>query len=161
MKIIIIVAMTSDRLIGRDGRLPWQDPNDLRHFKQTTSGHAVIMGRKTFDSIGKALPNRRNIVVSRNHSFAAPPGQPVDVVHSFEDAIALCRERNETKSFIVGGAEIYKLALPLADEVLITTIDRRGLTGDTYFPEWNPSEWEAEPIESLLPLRVTRWRRRR
>lgn len=168
MKIIIIVAMTPERLIGREGRLPWHEPEDLRHFKRTTMGHAVIMGRKTFESIGKALPSRRNIVVTRDRglvgkisggSMTHPTG--LDVVHSLDDAIELCRQRGEDKAFIIGGAQIYEQALPIADEMIVTIIDRQGLAGDTYFPDWNPADWEASEIAKGTPLRIIKYRRKR
>jgi dihydrofolate reductase len=174
MQIIIIVAMTADRVIGRAGRLPWHEPEDVKHFKRTTVGHAVIMGRKTFESIGKPLPDRRNIVVTRDRGYAerlqssanrlvestsatvpagvCAPLQPagdarpttttLDVVHSLDDAIELCRRRCEDTAFVIGGAQIYEQALPIADEMIVTMIDRPGLTGDAYFPQWNPAEWQ-------------------
>ena len=176
MKTIIIAAMTRDRVIGREGGVPWHEAEDLRHFKRTTTGHAVIMGRKTFESISKPLPNRRNIVVTRNPDYKPPEPQPpgpdprspianrqssIDVVHSLDEALGLCRDRNEEKAFIVGGAKIYELALPIADEMIITRIDRDDVTGDTYFPLWNPDDWEALPSAGSASLTVARYRRKR
>lgn len=156
MKRSIIVAMTPHRLIGNQGRLPWHEPEDLKHFKCTTIGHAVIMGRKTFESIGRPLPERRNIVVTRNPSFTAAG---IDSVRSLDDALTLCLARNETAAFIIGGAEIYRLALPLADEMIVTWVDRDGLTGEAFFPEWNPAEWEEMESSSSGPLRFVTYRR--
>ncbi|MFH1417459.1 MAG: dihydrofolate reductase [Planctomycetota bacterium] len=163
MKIIIIVAMTRDRVIGRDGAIPWRDPEDMRHFKRTTTGHAVVMGRKTFESIGKPLPDRRNIVITRNPDYVpAALGSPsrvsqsssrgsqssivdrrssINIVCSLDEALELCRGRNEEKAFIIGGAQTYELALPIADEMIITHIDQDGITGDAHFPAWSADEW--------------------
>jgi dihydrofolate reductase len=183
MKTIIIAAMTRDRVIGREGGVPWHEPEDLRHFKRTTTGHAVIMGRKTFESISGPLPNRRNIVVTRNPDYKPPEPKPptpdprspivnressivnrqssIDIVHSLDEALGLCRDRNEEKAFIVGGAQIYELALPIADEMIITRIDRDDVTGDTYFPVWYPDDWEALPSSGSASLTVARYRRKK
>jgi dihydrofolate reductase len=159
MKIILIVAMTADRLIGKDGQIPWHEPEDLKFFKQVTTGHAIIMGRKTFDSIGRALPGRRNIVITKNAEWKAPSSVVIDVVHSLDAALGLCRERKEQKAFIVGGAQIFALALPLADEMLVTFVDRADLTGDTFFPEWNPADWIEEESRMSGSLRFVHYRR--
>lgn len=156
MQVILIAAMTPDRLIGSGGTLPWHEPEDLKFFKQTTTGHAVIMGRKTFDSVKKPLPNRRNIVITRDKSWHA---DGVDVVHSLDAALELCRQRNEAEVFVVGGAEIYALALAVADEMLITFVDRPNLAGDTWFPKWNPSDWIEEESRQSGSLRFVRYRR--
>ena len=156
MTISLIAAMTPARLIGSGGKLPWHEPEDLKFFKQSTNGHAIIMGRKTFDSVGKALPNRRNIIITRDKTWRA---EGVDVVHSLDAALELCRARNETNVFVVGGAEIYALALPVADEMLITFVDRPNLTGDTWFPQWNPADWSEEESRQSGALRFVRYRR--
>jgi dihydrofolate reductase len=190
LKLIIIVAMTKDRVIGKDGRVPWHEPEDLRHFKRTTEGHAVIMGRKTFDSIGaKPLPGRRNIVVTRNaalitrlpdaaaswrstpNPFAVTPGAlrradlPVgtslDVVLSLEEAIDLCRTRSEEVVFIAGGAAIYQQALPLADEMIVTEIPHEDVAGDTYFPAWDRSEWLPVATAEKPTFTITTYRRQK
>jgi dihydrofolate reductase len=165
MKLIIIVAMTKDRVIGRDGRVPWHEPEDLRHFKRTTMGHAVIMGRKTFDSIRKPLPGRRNIVVTRNpkSEIRNPKSSPtsLDVVHSLEEAIELCRARGEEKAFIAGGGEIYAQALPLADEMIVTEIAREGVAGDTHFPDWDRSRWSPTATTNGPTFTITSYERQR
>jgi len=144
MRTIIIVAMTSDRVIGRDGRLPWHVPGDLKFFKRTTMGHAVIMGRKTFESIGKPLPGRRNIVMTRGEGLADVPATPsIDVVRSLEQALALCRDRDERKAFVIGGGQIYALALPVADEMIVTHVEDPTVVGDTHFPIWHQREWQC------------------
>ncbi|HVP11176.1 MAG TPA: dihydrofolate reductase [Phycisphaerae bacterium] len=173
MKTIIIVAMTRKRVIGKAGRIPWHDSEDLKHFKQVTTGHAVIMGRKTFESVGKVLPGRRNIVVTRRANAdagagfaaqaesgvlpsAAGPPAPLDFVHSLDEALDLCRRRNEEKAFIIGGGQIYALALPVADEMIVTWIDRDDITGDTLFPEWDAHQWvETTPLAHAFPRAIT------
>jgi dihydrofolate reductase len=164
MRVILIVAMTRDGLIGRDGRMPWHDSEDLRHFKRTTTGHAVIMGRKTYESIGKPLPGRRNIVLTR----AAPPtsltaldaNTTLDYAASLEDALAICRDQSEEKVFVIGGAEVYRDALPRADELIVTWMPGEGLPGDTFFPAWNPAEWtEGVPHDAQFPRALCYTRR--
>lgn len=147
MRIIIIAAMTKDRVIGKDGGVPWHEPEDLRHFKRTTTGHAVIMGRKTFESIGRALPDRRNIIITSNPAYRLPESSTADsqssivTVGSLDEALELCRRRNEEKAFIVGGGQIYGQAMGIADEMILTHIDGDDISGDTYFPTWNDDDW--------------------
>ncbi|MBN2561251.1 MAG: dihydrofolate reductase [Phycisphaerae bacterium] len=169
MKTIIIVAMTRNRVIGKDGSVPWREPEDLKHFKRTTTGHAVIMGRKTFESIGKPLPKRRNIVVTHNPSYALPAPRSsivssessIHIVHSLEEALQLCRQRNEEKAFIIGGGQTYEQALPIADEMIITQIERDDVAGDTYFPAWNDSDWSQVAEAGTTALRIITFRRNR
>jgi len=126
----LIVAVARNGVIGKGGALPWHVSEDLKHFKKTTSGHVIIMGRKTHDSIGRALPKRRNIVVTRQPGalFAG-----CEAAHSLAEAIALARTTDDCP-FIIGGASLYEEALPLATELHLTTIDEE-VDGDTYFPE--------------------------
>jgi dihydrofolate reductase len=131
----IIVAADRNNVIGKDNALIWHLPNDLRYFKEKTTGHAIIMGRRTFESVGKPLPNRRNIIITRNPGFKA---EGCEVVTSLEAAMALVNPQDE--NFIVGGEEIYRQALPLADRVYLTRIDH-AFEGDRHFPELGP-EWE-------------------
>ncbi len=156
MKTIIIVAMNRDHVIGQDGGIPWHIPEDLKFFKRTTTGHAIIMGRKTFESIGKPLPNRRNLVISRNPDYRACAG--VEPATSLESAIRACRDRGEQKAFVIGGAQVYAIALNLADEMIITHVDADDVAGDTYFPDWDKQEWERigladESLESAVLYR--------
>jgi len=125
----LIVAVARNGVIGRDGALPWHVSEDLKHFKKTTTGHVIIMGRNTHDSIGRALPGRRNIVVTRT-AGAVFPG--CETANSLEEAIALARTTDNCP-FIIGGASLYEEALPLATELHVTTIDE-DVEGDTYFP---------------------------
>jgi len=126
----LIVAVARNGVIGKDGGLPWHVSEDLKHFKKTTHGHAVIMGRKTHDSIGRPLPKRRNIVVTRQPGTLFPG---CEAAHSLDEAIALARTTDDCP-FIIGGASLYEEALPLATELHLTTIDE-DVDGDAYFPE--------------------------
>lgn len=137
-----IAAMSENRVIGKDNRLLWHMPNDLKHFKNTTSGHTVIMGRKTFDSVGKRpLPKRRNIIITRQNVSV----EGCEVVHSIDAALALCAGEDEV--FIVGGAEIYKLALSVTNRIYLTVIHHH-FDGDTFFPELNETEWKEMSREN-------------
>lgn len=172
--------MTPQGLIGRGGALPWHDPADLTHFKRTTIGHAVIMGRKTFESIGKPLPKRRNIVLTRDAAWAAhvlrqfnsPPtasrdkadagvvAASLDTADSLDAALALCRRRDEETAFVIGGAQIYAAALSRADEMIVTWMHRPDAAGDTFFPAWNKADWIATPTPNDAGLDIVRYARR-
>ncbi len=134
MKIIIIAALDKNGLIGNKGSLPWHFSEDLEHFKKTTSGNFVIMGKKTFQSIGKPLPNREIIVLSRSSDFKP---QGVRVAGSIKEALSMAKE----KVFIAGGASIYKQFLSKADKMILTVIDKE-FEGDKYFPDFNTSNWK-------------------
>ena len=134
MTVSIIVAIGENNAIGKDNQLLWHLPADLRHFKNKTSGHTIIMGRKTFDSVGKPLPNRRNIVVTRQDIKI----EGCEVVKSIDDALDLCRDEEEV--FIGGGAEIYKLAMPKTDRIYLTIVHQE-FDADTFFPKIDFSEW--------------------
>lgn len=136
-RVALIAAMARDRVIGRDNTLPWRLPEDLRHFKATTLGHPVIMGRKTWESLPSgALPGRRNLVVSRNPDYAATGAE---VAGSLTAALALAAPAPEV--FVIGGAELYALALPLAERLHLTEIDLT-VAGDAWFPEFDPTHWQ-------------------
>ncbi|HEX5804098.1 MAG TPA: type 3 dihydrofolate reductase [Azospira sp.] len=137
----LIAALDRDRLIGRDNALPWRLPEDLRHFKATTLGKPVIMGRKTWESLGRPLPGRRNIVVSRNADYAL---QGAELVGSLEAALRLAAEAEEV--FVIGGAELYRQALPLAQRLYLTEIDASH-AGDAWFPAFAADEWREAARE--------------
>ncbi|HRX83725.1 MAG TPA: dihydrofolate reductase [Phycisphaerae bacterium] len=140
----LAAAVAANGVIGRDGQLPWHLPDDLRHFKALTLDHAVIMGRRTWASMGTPLPRRRNIVVSRQYAQAPDPG--VELVRSLDEALALTAD-SAGPVFIVGGAGLYAEALPRADVLHLTEIDA-AVEGDVYFPELDRSAWvlqEATP----------------
>lgn len=134
MTVSAVVAIAENNAIGKNNQLLWHLPNDLKHFKQITSGHTVIMGRKTYESVGKPLPNRRNIIITRQK--ISIPG--CEVVGSVEEALSLCSAEQEV--FIVGGAEIYRLAMPLTDRIYLTIVHRE-FEADAYFPAINKAEW--------------------
>ncbi|MCB2194447.1 MAG: dihydrofolate reductase [Bacteroidetes bacterium] len=135
--ISIIVAVAENNVIGKDNSLIWHLPRDLKHFKETTSGHYIIMGRKTFESNGRPLPNRTNVIITRDKNYKA---EGCIVVHSLEDAIKEAKEDSE--AFIIGGGVIYEMAMPLVDRIYLTKIHHK-FEGDTYFPEINMDEWEV------------------
>ncbi len=134
----VIVATDQENGIGKDNQLLWRLPNDLKFFKKVTTGHAIIMGRKTFDSVGKPLPNRRNIVVSRQPNLKI---EGVEVFDNLGNAINACK--NEDEFFVIGGGEIYKEALPFAQQLYLTKVDAT-LNADTFFPELKAIEWEVK-----------------
>jgi len=138
MNINLIVAIDEKNGIGKNNLLPWHLPADLKHFKAITTGHPIIMGRKTFDSIGKALPNRRNIVISRQSGLKIPG---VEVCHSLEDGIKLLKGENEV--FVIGGAQVFEKALPLAN-ILYLTIIHQNFDADVFFPQINLKKWIEE-----------------
>ena len=144
MIVSIIVAIGENHAIGKNNQLLWHMPNDLKHFKDITSGRTIIMGRKTFDSVGKPLPRRRNIVVTRQDITI--PG--CEVVKSIEDGLALCKDEDEV--FIGGGAEIYKLAMHLTDRIYLTII-HKSFDADTFFPEIDKLEWKEVKREDFEP----------
>lgn len=137
----IIVAMARNRTIGVDNTLPWRCPEDLKHFKALTMGHHMIMGRKTYDSIGKPLPGRTTVVVTRNAGLKI---EGCLIAHSLEQAIAACA--GDEATFIVGGAELYAQALPLVDTLHITEI-QQDVEGDAHFPAFDKAEWQEASRE--------------
>ena len=140
MTTTIIAAVASDRGIGRGGDLAFHISADLKRFKALTTGHTVIMGRKTFESLPKgALPNRRNIVITRDPSLTFPGAETAT---SVEAAIAIALSAGETDTFIIGGAQIYAQSLPLADRLEITAIDSPAPGADVFFPEIDPAQWQ-------------------
>src|SRR5476651_6316 len=135
MTVTIVVAISENHVIGKDNKLLWYLPNDLKHFKDITTGHTVIMGRKTYNSVGKPLPKRRNIVITRKPIEI----EGCEVVNSLEAAIALCKD--EAEVFIVGGAEIYRQAMPVCNRIYLTIV-HHSFDADTFFPEIDYKEWK-------------------
>ena len=138
--ISMIVAADENNVIGKDNQLIWHLPDDLKFFKKKTSGHCIIMGRHTFESVGKPLPNRTNIIITRDKNYAA---EGCKIVNTLEDALALAK--GDDNPFIVGGEQIYRLALPLADQVYLTRIHHE-FEGDRHFPELGNDWIETESI---------------
>jgi dihydrofolate reductase len=137
----LVVAMARNRVIGRDNQLPWRLPADLAYFKRVTIGHPVIMGRRTHESIGKALPGRLNIVVSRNPAYRAPG---CTVVGSLDDAWKVAGDAAEVS--VIGGTSLFAEALPVADRIHLTEVDAE-VAGDTYFPQLDRGAWTEREVE--------------
>lgn len=139
--ISLIAALAENRCIGIDNKLPWYLPEDLKYFKAATTGKPIIMGRTTFDSLGKPLPNRTNIVITRNAEFAH---EGVKVAHSLEEALkiseAVAHIQGGDEVVVIGGAQIYALALPLADRLYLTEV-HKSVEGDAFFPEFDKAQW--------------------
>jgi len=137
MMLSLIVAMANNRVIGKDGAIPWHIPEDMKHFKRLTMGKPIIMGRKTYESIGKSLSGRTNIVVTRNPDFEA---EGVTVTHSLLEALEFAKTLNSEEIFVIGGEQLYAAALPDADRLYLTYVDTE-VEGDTFFPEFDRNEW--------------------
>ncbi len=135
-RITLIAALGANQVIGRDGQMPWHLPEDLAHFKATTMGHPLLMGRATFASIGRPLPGRRTIVLTRNPEWHHAD---VEVAHSFPAALTLVGPADEV--FVAGGGQVYAEALPWAHRMVLTEVDGEP-DGDTYFPPWDRSRWQ-------------------
>jgi dihydrofolate reductase len=151
VKISLIAAMAANRVIGRQGIIPWKIPGEQKIFQKITLGHAVIMGRKTFESLAQPLPGRTNIIVTRQTDYRA---SGCVVVHDLSSAIQCCPE-DEEEAFVCGGGQLYDQALPLADRIYLTVILRE-ILGDTYFPDIPSAEFrikESKTIEGVEPYR--------
>ena len=145
MNIILIAAMASNRAIGRNNNIPWDIPGEQARFKDITMGHPLIMGRRTWQSIGRPLPGRRNIVVTRNKDFQAPGGE---VVHSLEQGIAACS--GAEKVFIIGGEQLYRLGLEQADTLILTVLEGK-VDGDAFFPKFSSPPFRLVQTEKFGP----------
>ncbi|MCX7179696.1 MAG: dihydrofolate reductase [Proteobacteria bacterium] len=143
-RITLIAAVARNRVIGQNNAMPWRLPEDLKRFKALTLGHPVIMGRKTWDSLGRPLPGRLNIVISRSAKLAVPGAQRVD---SLPGALSAAAASGANEAYVIGGAEIYQQALPLADCLQLTEIDR-DFAGDAFFPEFAAADWRETRRES-------------
>ena len=139
LEIIVIAAVSKNGVIGKGGKMPWHLPDDLKNFAKLTKGHPVLMGRKTFESIGHPLPQRDNIVLTRDKELKA---LGCIVVTSLSEAISLASSKGTGKLFIIGGAEIYKAVIQSANVMFLTEVDVEIDGGDAFFPEWNESDWE-------------------
>ena len=147
-----IVAVSENQVIGKENALPWHMPDDMAYFKNTTWGHHIVTGRKNYEAEGEALPGRVNIVLTRKENYHIPDGI---VAHRLEDAVAIAREAGEEELFIVGGAEIYNLAMEITDRIYLTRIHAT-MEGDTFYPPLNMDNWEevsreAHPIDQRNP----------
>ena len=153
MLISAIVATAKNNVIGKDNQIPWYLPADLAYFKKTTLDHHIIMGRNSFHSIGRPLPKRTNIVVTRDLFFTA---QGVLVAHSVEEALGMAFDGGEAEVFIIGGGEIYRETADLWDRIYVTEVDLE-VPGDVFFPAINPEEWEEIWSETHLPDEKNEW----
>jgi dihydrofolate reductase len=148
--VTIVAAVADNGVIGREGGLPWRIPDDLQRFKRLTMGHTIIMGRKTWESIGRPLPGRKTVVVTRQPEYAAAHDS-VSIAASLDDAIRVAEAAGDNEAFVVGGAEVYLEALPIVDRLYFTEV-AADVEGDAYFPlnfdtfEWN--EWESLETEA-------------
>ncbi|WLE97048.1 MAG: dihydrofolate reductase [Candidatus Electrothrix communis] len=158
MEIILIAAMAANRVIGRGKVIPWDIPGEQTRFKEVTMGHSLIIGRKTWESIGQPLPGRRNIVVTRNSEFQAPGAE---VVHSLEQGFALTED--EEKVFVIGGAQLYQLTLDRADALILTELEQE-VEGDAFFPVFSCPPFilvRAEEVEEPIRYTIRTYQRRK
>ncbi|WBL44944.1 dihydrofolate reductase [Algoriphagus halophytocola] len=139
MKISLIAALAENNIIGKENDLVWRLPDDFKRFKALTSGHYILMGRKTFESLGKPLPNRTHLVVTRNAEYQVPEGHYV--FQTVEDAFIFSQKMGVDHLYVIGGGEIYKQTLPLADELVLTEVKAKP-EGDTKFPEFDKTKWK-------------------
>ncbi len=149
MKISLIVAVSRNGVIGIDNQLPWHLPEDLKYFKSVTMGKPIIMGRKTYDSIGRPLPGRTNIVITRDSSWQA---EGVEVAHTLAQAMTLgrlaCANAGADEAMVIGGEQIYRMTLPAADRLYLTEVQAE-VEGDAFFPEFDAKEWQQ--VSEQLP----------
>jgi dihydrofolate reductase len=144
MRISILAALSSNNVIGRNNEVPWRLSTDLKRLKALSMGHHIVLGRKTFESVGRPLPGRTNLVITRQEGYA-PAG--VVVVHSLEEALRIAREAGEQETFILGGAEIYAQSMHVADRMYLTRVHAE-VEGDTWFPDFDDvSEWRLTDAE--------------
>jgi dihydrofolate reductase len=146
MIVSLIVAAAKNNVIGKDNQMPWRLPDDMKYFRDKTMGHCVIMGRKNYDSVPekfRPLPGRTNIIVTRQKDFSAPG---CIVVHSIEEGLEKAKQKNESEAFIIGGGEIFRQALGMADKIYLTKIYRT-FDGDVFFPSINMKEWKEESAQ--------------
>lgn len=158
MRISLIVAVAKNGVIGKaNGEMPWHVKEEFQHFKNTTLGYPVVMGRKTFETLGKPLKGRQNIIVTRNLSFSINYPEVV-ILHSLDEAINYCQLKGEKQLFIIGGGEIYKQAIPLADEMIISVMKFEA-EGEVRFPEFNNNNWKVVSTEDHEKFKIFRYER--
>ena len=145
MKISLIGAVAKNNVIGKDNELVWKLPDDFKRFKALTSNHYILMGRKSFESLDGLLPNRTHIIITRNKDYSVPDGHYV--FHSLEEGLDFCKTKNVDHLYVIGGGEIYKEALPYADEMQLTEVDASP-NGDSFFPEFDQLDWTVVFKES-------------
>lgn len=142
-RLSLIVAMAKNRIIGANGKIPWHLPNELQLFKQVTMGHHIIMGRKTYESIGRLLPGRSTVIVTRQKDYAVAGAK---IAHTLEQAVALCA--GDSEIFVIGGGELYRAAMPKADRIYLTVVDAEP-AGDTQMPEFDAAQWRISSTQQF------------
>ena len=158
MKVVIIAALSKNQVIGRDNGIPWHYPADMKHFRRTTRGHPVVAGRKTYESFQiRPLPHRLNLVLTRNPAYQADEG--AIACQDLSQVLTIAQNHGAEKLFVLGGAEIYTLSLPLADEMILTHLPIT-VTGDAYFPEWDRNDWDITEEKRESDLVFATYRRR-
>lgn len=157
MKKIIIAAVSLNNVIGKDGNIPWHSKEDFKHFKNTTMGYPLIMGRKTFESLGKPLPGREHLVVTRNSNYKTE-FEKVKIFSSLDEAISFTEKLNTEKIFIIGGGEIYKAAIKYADILIISRM-KINVEGDTYFPPIKDDIWKITASDKFEDFEVITYSR--
>ena len=156
MEIILIAAMASNRVIGRNNRIPWHLPGEQKRFRETTWGHTIIMGRKTHESIGRPLPGRRNIVITRNPDYYA---MGCEVATSLDLAYTLCP--GDERVFNIGGEQLYRQGIKDADTLILTVLQKQ-VAGDVFFPEFSEMEFklvQSEEVSALIPYSILTYQR--
>nr|AEI30198.1 dihydrofolate reductase [uncultured bacterium] len=143
-RISLIVAMAKNRVIGAGNKIPWHLPSELKLFKSLTMGHHIVMGRRTYESVGRLLPGRTTVIVTRQREYAVPGAV---VVHSLPDAIEACKDDDEI--FVIGGAELFRESLPIADRIYLTVVDAEP-AGDTFMPDFDATQWRETQAESFM-----------
>jgi len=161
MKKIIITGMNEDRVIGKNGELPWHYPEDMRHFKDTTTGYPVLMGRKTYESLPenyKPLPNRTNIVLTRNPEKLESK-EDIEVAESIENAWKIAEKTEAGKAFVIGGENVYKQTLENVDQLIISRIPEKVDNADAFFPTFDKNKWSKLESRELSKIEVEIWER--
>lgn len=159
MRIVIISAIASNRIIGRsNGEMPWHIKEEFQHFKNVTLGSPIIMGRKTFETLGKPLKGRENIIISRNKNFKVE-FEEIKIFHSIKDSINYCELKSYEKAFIIGGGEIYRQALDIADEMILSFMKFEA-EGDVVFPEFESDSWQKVSTEDREQFEVVKYVRK-
>jgi len=156
VRIIIISAIAQNRVIGKsNGEMPWHVKEEFQHFKNTTLGFPIIMGRKTFETLGKPLKGRTNIIITRKTGLEYP-FEEVKIFHSLKDSYTFCENEKSEKAFVIGGGEIYRQALDTADEMILSFMKFKA-EGDVYFPDFNENEWRVESKEDREQFEIRRY----
>jgi dihydrofolate reductase len=157
-RVVLVAGLARDRTIGNDGGIPWHYTEDLRTFKRSTMGSALVMGRKTMESIGRLLPGRASIVLSHDAASVETRWPGARGAASLDEALQIALRLGESRVSVIGGGEIYALALPLANELLLTHVPEDG-GGDTFFPQWDPAAWTEIARETIDRVELVTYRR--